>query len=74
MCPMGCNEPDTPEHCIVCNKLDEEETNPRHIKYDDIFSENVYKQAAVVQLIASGEDGGCQFLQYWSQSQPCTGQ
>ena len=53
MCPFGCNEPDTLEHCMVCNKLYQEETCPTNMKQEDIFSENVYKQAAVIKLKVS---------------------
>ena len=53
MCPMGCNQLDTPEHCIVCRNIVKGDTNIKDIKYEDIFSDSVHKQAAVVQLISS---------------------
>ena len=53
MCPAGCIELDTPEHCIICKNIVNEETNVENIIYEDIFSDSVYKQAAVVKLISS---------------------
>ena len=53
MCPAGCNELDTPEHCISCKNIGIEETNVENILYEDIFSDSVFKQAAVVKLISS---------------------
>ena len=50
---MGCKEDDTPEHCLVCKKLKLEENNVQDILYEDIFSDNLSKQVAVVQLISS---------------------
>ena len=50
---MGCKEEDTPEHCLDCTQLKLEETNVQDILYEDIFSEDIARQAAAVQLIAS---------------------
>ena len=50
---MGCKEDDTPEHCLVCTKLKLEENNVQDILYEDIFSDNLSKHVAVVQLISS---------------------
>ena len=53
LCPMGCKEEDTPEHCLDCTQLKLEETNVQDLLYEDIFSDNLSKQVAVVQLISS---------------------
>ena len=44
---------DAPEHCIVSKNIVKGETNFEDIKYEDIFSDVVYKQAAFVKLISS---------------------
>ena len=53
MCPLGCDELDTPEHCLVCRKLTHGESHLENTSYNDIFSQSVVRQAAVVQLIVS---------------------
>ena len=53
MCPVGCKKLDTPEHCINCKIIVKGESYVENIPYEDIFSDNVYKQAAVVKLISS---------------------
>ena len=53
MCPLGCDDLDTPEHCLVCRKITPGEMDTHNTKYDDIFSQNLLKQAAVVQPIVS---------------------
>ena len=52
-CPLGCDELDTPEHCLVCRKLTHGESHLENTSYNDIFSQSVVRQAAVVQLIVS---------------------
>ena len=60
MCPMGCESEDTPEHILVCDKLDHDSSKYQDIHYEDIFSENVARQAAVtkhfVTLLERRED------------------
>ena len=50
---MGCIDEDISEHCLVCNQLRNEETQSLDVTYEDIFSEDIARQAAAVQLIAS---------------------
>ena len=50
---MGCQIPDSQEHCLECEKLNGNDTLNRSIKYEDIFSSDIKKQAAVTQLFAS---------------------
>ena len=53
LCPMGCQIPDSQEHCLDCEKLNCNDTLNRSIKYEDIFSSDIMKQAAVTKLFAS---------------------
>ena len=50
---MGCIDEDISEHCLVCNQLRNEETQSLDVTYEDMFSEDIARQAAAVQLIAS---------------------
>ena len=50
---MGCTKEVTPEHCLDCTQLKLEETNAQGIIYEDIFSDNLSKQVAILQLISS---------------------
>ena len=52
LCPMGCFEMDTQEHCLLCEKLYPKDTRNPTILYSDIFSNDSTKQKAVVQLFA----------------------
>ena len=53
MCPFGCGELDTPEHCLMCGKITREESQFKNTNYKDIFSQSVSKQVPIVQLIAT---------------------
>ena len=53
MCPMGCAELDTPEHCLKCDKIYPKESRDLNIQYEDIFSDSVYRQADVTKLFAT---------------------
>ena len=54
-CPMeGCNEIDTQEHCLKCEKtIPTSNTYGDHIQYHDIYSEELAKQVAVTRLFSS---------------------
>ena len=45
--PLGCITEDTPEHILVCDHLNPEETRTSDIQYKQKISDNVSKQAAV---------------------------
>ena len=47
---MGCQELDTQEHILLCEKLYPVVRRDTSKSYDDIFSDNVDKQAAIAQL------------------------
>ena len=53
MCPMGCITEDTPEHILVCDHLNSEETRKQDIQYEQIFSDTVVEQAAATQLFVT---------------------
>ena len=53
MCPMGCKEIDTPEHCLKCDPIYPNESRDPNIQYEDIFSDSVDKQADVTKLFAT---------------------
>ena len=53
MCPMGCLELDTPEHCLSCDPINPKETRNYIIKYKDIFNKTVSKQSDVTKLFAT---------------------
>ena len=45
LCPMGCSDEDTPEHCLVCNQLRNEETQSLDVTYEELFSKDIARQA-----------------------------
>ena len=52
-CALGCPEPDSQQHLLVCNKLDnqnmiEKEQQP---EYQDLFSESSQKQSMVALIL-----------------------
>ena len=42
-------EEDTPEHWLVCQHLNSEDSDYQNVKYEDIFSENLSLQSVAVQ-------------------------
>ena len=52
MCPACKTEEDTQEHMLSCEVLYPKIIRNNNISYNDIFSEDVTRQAAVVQLCA----------------------
>ena len=53
MCPLGCPEVDSQEHCLLCEKLYPKDTRDVSIVYNNIFSDDTTKQAEVVKLFAT---------------------
>ena len=53
MCPYCRNEEDTQEHMLSCEVMYPSSIRNNSIIYNDIFSEDVSRQAAVVQLYAT---------------------
>ena len=54
VCPNnGCEEIDTQEHCIDCDKIYHPETRTDNIEYSDIFRNDINKQSAVTKLFTS---------------------
>ena len=53
LCPKGCKEIDTQEHILQCEKVYPLLTRDTSISYNDIFSDNIDTQAAIVQLFAT---------------------
>ena len=54
VCPNnGCEEIDSQEHCIECDKLFPPETRTDKTEYSDIFSNDVTKQLTVTKLYSS---------------------
>ena len=53
LCPFGCEELDTQEHCLLCEKAYPNSLRNPDIVYDDIFSDDSAKQLAAVKLIAT---------------------
>ena len=53
LCPLGCPEVESQEHCLLCEKLYPKEKRNVSIVYNNIFSDDTTKQAEVVQLFAT---------------------
>ena len=53
MCPMGCLELNTLEHCLTCDPIYQKETRNNNIKNEDIFSKTVSNQSDVTKLFAT---------------------
>ena len=51
--PFGCEELDTQEHCILCEKAYPNSLRNPDIVYNDIFSDDSAKQSAVVKLFSN---------------------
>ena len=58
MCPLGCDDLDTPGHCLVCRKITPGEMDTHNTKYDDIFRQNVLKPAALSSWLCPFWRGG----------------
>ena len=53
ICRLGCESEDTPEHILVCDKLNHEKSRFQDIHYKEIFSDNVARHAAVTKLFVT---------------------
>ena len=51
LCPLGCPDLDSQEHCLLCNKLMDSRNSS--VVYENIFSENITKQSEAVILFAT---------------------
>ena len=52
-CPMGCSEADTQEHALICDTLHPVNSRDTKIAYEDIFSADITRQAAVTKLFST---------------------
>ena len=53
MCPnVGCNQPDTQEHCLKCENMLGTYPVNRDIQYSDIYSSDINKQVAITKQIS----------------------
>ena len=58
VCPNnGCQEKDTQEHCIECDKIVSSDQKRDTISYNDIFSCDITKQLGITKLFASLLEG-----------------
>ena len=53
MCPMGCPEADYQEHAMHCEPIYPYISRDTNILYNDIFSDDIMKQAAVTKLYST---------------------
>ena len=51
LCPLGCPDLDSQEHCLLCDKLTT--SRDSSIVYESIFSEDTTKQSEAVKLFAT---------------------
>ena len=53
LCPLGCPDIDSQEHILLCEKVYPVETRTSSIEYNDIFSDDLAKQADAAHLFAT---------------------
>ena len=54
MCPLGCGDVDTLQNVLTCSVLKQyhtsKEVTDRNVEYNDIYSEDIFKQQKVTEL------------------------
>ena len=53
MCPLGCPVADTQEHAMLCEPIYPFISRDTNIFYNDIFSDDIMKQAAITKLYST---------------------
>ena len=54
LCPLGCGDVDTLQNVLTCSVLKQyhtsKEVTDRNVEYNDIYSEDIFKQQKVTEL------------------------